>query len=171
MGNDNTKSGSFRLEEIGIHILAFVMAAMVLMVFVNAVARYAFSTSFPITEELARYGFVWVSYLGAIMGFLRGGHVGVDILITRLKGIQKLIARALGEAIIWLVIVIVARGGWAYFTQTCLNESQGSGLPFGVVSVVPLVLVVFMVISEIRSIKKYINEWKNDRSIRNGEVK
>lgn len=125
MVNDKPKSGGFRFEAAGIYVLAFVMAAMVLMVFVNAIARYAFSTSFPVTEELARYGFVWVSFLGAIMGFLRGGHVGVDILIVRLKGISRLIVRALGEVVIWLVIVIIARGGWAYFTQTYLNKSQG----------------------------------------------
>lgn len=171
MGKDKTKSGGVQLADIGIYVLAFVMAAMVLMVFVNAVARYAFNTSFPVTEELARYGFVWVSFLGAIMGFLRGGHVGVDILITRLRGISKLLARILGEVIIWLVIVIVARGGWAYFTQTYLNKSQGSGLPFGVVSVVPLVLVVFLIVSEIRKIKGYVNEWRNGGSIGNGEVK
>ena len=170
MENEKTKSFGLKLSDIGIYILAFVMAAMVLMVFINAVARYVFNVSFPVTEELARFGFVWVSFLGAIMGFLRGGHVGVDILICRFQGTPKLIIRILGELLIWLVIVVIARGGWAYFTQTYLNKSQGTGLPFGVVSIVPLVLVAFMIITEIRNMKEYHREWKNDMMIKNGEV-
>lgn len=171
MSNEKIKSNSFKFTKIGVYLMVSVMAAMVMMVFLNAVVRYVFNTSFPITEELARYGFVWVSFLGAIMGFLQGGHVGVDILISKLKGNSKLVVRVLGEVVICLVIFVIARGGWAYFIQTWLNKSQGSGLPFGVVSIVPLVLVAFMIVSEIRNIKLYIKEWKNDRLIGNEEVK
>lgn len=171
MENEKTKTTSLKFSDIGIYVLVLVMAAMVLMVFINAVARYGFSISFPVTEELARYGFVWVSFLGAIMAFLRGGHVGVDLLISHVKGISRLGVRLLGEVVIWLVIIVIARGGWAYFTQTYLNESQGTGLPFGVISVAPLVLVVVMIVTEIKRIREYIKEWKNDRSTRSGEVK
>lgn len=155
---------------IGIYFLVFVMAAMVIMVFVNAVARYVFNTSFPQTEELARYGFVWVSFLGAIMAFLTGGHVGVDLLISRVRGKGKLIVRILGEVMIWIIIYILAKGGWAFFIQTYLNPSQGTGLPFGIISVTPLVLVVFLAGSEIKRMIEYIEEFNADRKARKGEV-
>ncbi len=155
---------------IGIYFLVFVMAAMVIMVFVNAVARYVFNTSFPQTEELARYGFVWVSFLGAIMAFLTGGHVGVDLLISRVRGVGKLIVLILGEVMIWIIIYILAKGGWAFFIQTYLNPSQGTGLPFGIISVTPLVLVVFLAGSEIKRIIEYIKDFNTERKARKGEV-
>ncbi|MCL2616554.1 MAG: TRAP transporter small permease subunit, partial [Defluviitaleaceae bacterium] len=58
--------------------IAIVLFSMVGMIFLNAVLRYAFNTSWPASEELSRYLFVWVTMLGAVIAYKDNGHVGVD---------------------------------------------------------------------------------------------
>jgi len=81
-----------RLEEI---IIASLMAAATLLIFVAVLHRYGTGISFlypilfPINltwaQELCIYMFVWMAKFGAAYGVRTGIHVGVDVLIKQLK--------------------------------------------------------------------------------------
>ena len=43
------------------------LALMVVLVFTNVVMRYAFNSGITVSEELSRWLFVWVTFLGAIV--------------------------------------------------------------------------------------------------------
>jgi len=47
-------------------LLATLLLAMVLMVFGNVVLRYAFNSGIVVSEELSRFCFVWLTFIGAI---------------------------------------------------------------------------------------------------------
>src|SRR5262249_25807102 len=70
-----------RLLEFAIAVL---LAGMVLMVFGNVVLRYAFNSGIVVSEELSRWLFVWVTFLGAIVALKERSHLGTDFLIARL---------------------------------------------------------------------------------------
>jgi len=89
-----------RLEET---IIAFLMAAATLVIFVAVVHRYAAGLAIPVlqdallkidlswAQELCIYMFVWMAKFGAAYGVRTGIHVGVDVLINRLPpGTRKL---------------------------------------------------------------------------------
>lgn len=66
---------------------ASVIAVSVLMIIVTlsqVVFRYVLATPLPWSEELARYCFVWIVFLGAAIGFSRGIHLGVDLFVNML---------------------------------------------------------------------------------------
>ena len=71
--------------------LAFVivacMALMVVLVFGNVVLRYGFNSGFTLSEELSRWLFVWLTFLGAIVALHERTHLGTDTLVSRL-GVQ-----------------------------------------------------------------------------------
>ena len=81
-----------RLEEI---IIATLIAAATLVIFVAVVQRYAVGVSFlypifyPINltwaQELCIYMFVWMAKFGAAYGVRTGIHVGVDVLVLALS--------------------------------------------------------------------------------------
>ncbi len=81
-----------RLEEI---LIAFLIAAATLIIFVAVVQRYAVGVSFlyPIfydinltwAQELCVYMFVWMAKFGAAYGVRTGIHVGVDVAINMLS--------------------------------------------------------------------------------------
>src|SRR5499433_4626790 len=80
-----------RLEEI---LIATLIAAATLIIFVAVVQRYAVGVSwlYPIfyhvnltwAQELCVYMFVWMAKFGAAYGVRTGIHVGVDVLVNQL---------------------------------------------------------------------------------------
>lgn len=65
-------------------LIALALAVMVLLVFGNVVLRYAFNSGISISEELSRWLFVWITFLGAIVAVREHGHLGTDMLLTKL---------------------------------------------------------------------------------------
>jgi len=81
-----------RLEEI---LIATLIAAATLLIFVAVVQRYAVGISwlypffyqFDLTwaQELCIYMFVWMAKFGAAYGVRTGIHVGVDVVVNMLE--------------------------------------------------------------------------------------
>jgi TRAP-type C4-dicarboxylate transport system permease small subunit len=96
--------GSCRLIEI---LIAAFLAVMVVMVFGNVVLRYAFNSGIIASEEVSRWLFLWVTFLGAIVALKEHGHLGTDALISRLPVLGKKICLVLGHLLMlyatWLV--------------------------------------------------------------------
>ena len=72
-----------RVVEAYFHLLkvliALFLAIMVVLVFGNVVLRYAFNSGITVSEEVSRWLFVWLTFLGAIVAMREHGHLGVDI--------------------------------------------------------------------------------------------
>lgn len=103
-----------------------VVAVSVLMIAVTlaqVVFRYVLASPLTWSEELARYCFVWIVYLGAPIALHRGLHIGVDNLSVRLsKGTQ----RALEVINSILALALVAITGFASIEVLMANRLQFS---------------------------------------------
>ncbi len=84
------------------------LALMVIMVFGNVVMRYAFNSGLTLSEELSRWLFVWMTFLGAVVALNERGHLGTDSLIVRLP-------RAGQKACLFLSIVLMCWLCWLIF--------------------------------------------------------
>src|SRR5687768_3084826 len=65
-------------------LIALFLAIMVVLVFGNVVLRYAFNSGITVSEEVSRWLFVWLTFLGAIVAMREHAHLGVDSLVKRL---------------------------------------------------------------------------------------
>ena len=84
------------LDHLEEWLIAFLMAAATLLIFVAVVHRYAAGMAIPgvqdallkldfsWAQELCIYMFVWMAKFGAAYGVRTGIHVGVDVMINRL---------------------------------------------------------------------------------------
>lgn len=59
------------------------MGLMFVLIFSNVVMRFLFSTGLPWGEELARYAFLWCTFLGAVLAVHDNEHIG----ITGIRGL------------------------------------------------------------------------------------
>ena len=64
-------------------LIALMLAIMVVMVFGNVVLRYGFNSGITVSEEVSRWLFVWMTFLGAIVAVREHGHLGTDMLVAR----------------------------------------------------------------------------------------
>ena len=104
-----------RLIEI---VIAGFLALMVVMVFGNVVLRYGFNSGIIVSEELSRWLFLWVTFLGAIVALKEHAHLGSDFLISRLPVQGKRACLVIGHVLMlyatWLVF-------WGALAQVRIN--------------------------------------------------
>lgn len=91
---------------------------MVVLVFGNVVLRYAFDSGITVSEELSRWLFVWLTFLGAIVALREHGHLGVDTLVRRLPRKGKVACLILSQVFMLYATVLFLKGSWA---QTLIN--------------------------------------------------
>lgn len=138
-------------------LLFLAMLAMVLMVFGNVVLRYAFNSGITVSEELARWGFVWMTFLGAILGLKEHGHLGTDMLVSRLGPAGRKVCLVLAQSLMLFVTVVLLQGSLA---QTRINLEveapvtgasmawvYGAGVVFSVSAIVLLARELWRVLS------------------------
>ena len=59
-----TINAFFKLLEF---LVVACLVAMVIMVFGNVVLRYGFNSGISISDEMSRYCFIWLTYIGAMV--------------------------------------------------------------------------------------------------------
>lgn len=114
-------------------LVALCLALMVLLVLGNVILRYAFNTGLTLSEELSRWLFVYLVFLGAVVALRERAHLGVDSLVVRLspRGRRACLITSL-LLMLWANWLLV-KGSWA---QTLINldtTAPASGAPIAVV--------------------------------------
>jgi TRAP-type C4-dicarboxylate transport system permease small subunit len=70
-------------------ISALFLLLMVILVFGNVVLRYGFNSGLAVSEEVSRWLFVWITFLGSIVAMREHQHLGTDMLVSRLPTAGK----------------------------------------------------------------------------------
>jgi TRAP-type C4-dicarboxylate transport system permease small subunit len=131
----------FKLLEV---LVVVCMVAMVVMVFGNVVLRYAFNSGITISDEMSRYCFVWLTYIGAMIAMREGGHLGVDTLIKHLPTGGKKLCLFLSESLMLFCNGLFLLGTWKMHDLQVTNVSPVVGISmiwiFGIGYVVSVVM-------------------------------
>ena len=117
-------------------VMVAILGVMVVLVFGNVVARYVFDAAITWAEEVARFLFVWLTFVGASLGLRRGVHLSVDLVVAALVGRKRLVLQ-----IICHVISLVFFGVWAFGGLTLIEAnldymSPATGFSMGLVYVI-----------------------------------
>lgn len=113
---DGVVSRACRVIEL---LIAAALAVMVVLVFGNVVLRYAFNSGIAVSEEISRWLFVWLCFLGAVVAMKDGAHLGTDMLVSRLPVAGKKACMVAGHLLMLYVTWLFLSGSWQ---QTRLNH-------------------------------------------------
>lgn len=151
---DRLDRGVTRLIE---WLLVALLAAMVVMVFTNVVLRYGFNTGINISEEMARFFFVWLTFVGAVVTFREHSHVGVETLVRRFGRRGRLVCLAVTNAIIFTCAAVMFWGTWRQHGINASMVSPVAGVPMIWVFGVPYFTSVgIMLIAGLRLVEALI---------------
>lgn len=112
--------------------MALLLSAMVVLVFGNVVLRYGFNSGIAISEELSRWLFVWMVFLGAIVGLREHAHLGVDSLIRKLSPAGRKICYGLSHALMLYASILLTEGSWKQMILNSDTTAPASGLSVGI---------------------------------------
>ena len=144
----------FKLLEF---LVVAALVAMVIMVFGNVVLRYGFNSGITVSEEVSRWLFIWMTFLGAVVALREHGHLGVDMVVQRLPRAGKKACLLFGHVvmlyIVWLLFqgsVAQARINWdvtAPTTGFSMAIVYASGIVFAVLAGLILLIDLYRMLT------------------------
>jgi len=99
-------------------IIVICLGVMVLMVFGNVVMRYAFNSGIAVSEELSRWLFLWLIFLGASIAVHEQAHMGSDMVLELLPAKLQKVAVVVGQLLMLWATWLIFSGSLA---QTKIN--------------------------------------------------
>lgn len=111
---------------------ATLVAAFAVMVVYVVISRYLFSSTPRWAEELPRLALVWLTFVGAISGFVRASHfrAGLLDLLSIPDGIRRVIA-VLAFAATAVFLAVLGWAGWKLTGITWGHQTTALSLPGG----------------------------------------
>ena len=108
------------------------LAIMVVLVFGNVVLRYTMNSGITVSEELSRWLFVWLTFMGAVVALREHGHLGTDVLVSRLPAVGKKVCLVLAQVAMLYVSWLLLKGSWAQMVINVDTEAPVTGASVGI---------------------------------------
>jgi len=92
------------------------------------VLRYGFNSGIDISDEMSRYCFIWLTYIGAMVAMREKGHLGVDTLVLRLSLNGQKLCYFLSEVMMLGCNLLFLLGTWKMHELQVTNVSTVVGI-------------------------------------------
>lgn len=112
------------------YLTGILTGLMVLFVFMNVVLRTCFNSGLTWSEELSRYLFVFVTYVGAISAMRVNGHLGVDTLISRVPRPLQMVMYVVSQLVIAALMCILVHGSGKMVLQNTESRTAALGISY-----------------------------------------
>jgi len=133
-----------RVQEV---LAAVLLVFIVVVTLVNVVMRYVIGASIVWADEVARMGFIWLTFIGAALAVAAGAHLAVDSLVERaphgLRRVLTWVANLGALAFFGLLLV----GGYGQAVGNMNQLSPALRIPLGYVYAGVPVSAVLMVVN------------------------
>lgn len=143
------------IEEV---LLTIFSSIMVIVIFIQVVMRQL-DNSLTWSEELARYCFIWLVYIGISYGVKKQRHIKVDVALLLLKEKGQIILTMIANVIFIVFALFVIRYGYDIANKllTFGQKSPALHIPMGLVY---MATPVGMGLTLLRLIQNLIKEIK-----------
>lgn len=131
--------GYFRM--LGL-MMVLCLVGMVVLVFGNVVLRYGLNSGITSSEEVSRWLFVWLVFLGAIVALRERQHLGVEVLVRRLPVMGQKLCLIVSQLLMLVTLWLFMSGSWE---QTLINlhvEAPATGWSMSIVYMVGIVFSI-----------------------------
>lgn len=143
-------------EHLEEYILVILSVFTVVVIFSQVVLRYVFSSSLPWSEEIARYAFIWMIYVGVSYGVKKQKHLSVDVITMLFEGKGRVIINMIANVLFLLFALIITYYG-IDIVGRITRESAALEIPM---EYVYLALVVGMILTTIRLVQNIYKDYQ-----------
>lgn len=126
------------------HLLVIGLCVMGLMIFSNVVLRYIFDDGIAITEEVSRFIFVWLTFIGSIVALREGLHLGMESLARNLPRPIRIASMVLSHVLMLVCCGVLLLGSWTQTSLNIHNVAALSGIPVAAMYGAGIVASLFM---------------------------
>jgi TRAP-type transport system small permease protein len=156
------QSQKFEKQSYGDTLLAILLGCLVLIMFIQVFCRYVLNSSLSWSEELAKYLFVWMTFIGGALCFRDKMHIGVDYFASLLPKYLCNGLQLFNLLLINIFCIVVAVSGliWVFMVHGTYTPALGWPLNIVFYGAVPVgyAMTVFY------GFRRLISELKNKDS-------
>ncbi|MCK4259176.1 MAG: TRAP transporter small permease [Halanaerobiales bacterium] len=139
-------------------IILILIVVMFLIVGMNVFSRYVLNSSLGWADELSRFIFIWISFLGAVLAYVDNEHIGLDFIVEKMPSQKiKLIFRLIGDLGILIVVSFLTYYGW-YVATSATNVSPALYIPMKTIYMIVPISAALMVLINISKISEHVQE-------------
>ena len=130
--------------------IVVISVVMVCVTLAQVVFRYVIAAPLPWSEELARYCFVWIVFLGGAVGLSRGIHLGVDLLVNTLPPPLRRAVDALTTILIAAFAITVIYASLPVLNMNMFQRSPALGIQMSYIYIaIPISMgLIFIICAE-----------------------
>ncbi len=110
-------------------VCGLLMGGMLVIIFSQVVSRYVFQHSLTWSEEIGRYIFVWMTFLGMTVAYRAGSHVALDMLCNALSGISRKTLAAANDILVIILSSAIMYSGIKLFFLGMRQKSPALKIP------------------------------------------
>jgi len=121
------------MDWISYALLIVFSSAMVISTFLQVIFRYLFNHPLFWSEELSRYCFVWIVFVGAAIAMKQGAHIGVDYFVMKLPSRFKNFLRIVINILIISFLVIIIKQSIFVVIVNMSQYSPAIRIPMGLI--------------------------------------
>jgi TRAP-type C4-dicarboxylate transport system permease small subunit len=125
-------------------IVAILCGALLFLGFLQVLFRYVFKLPLGWSEEMARFVFVWIVFLGAAIGVNTKAHIAIDILLRYLPTNIVRFFRLFTEITILGFAIFLMLYGWKITSIAMRQITPALEIPWGCVYIAIPVSAFFM---------------------------
>ena len=121
------------------------LGVMVVVVFVQVIFRFFIQQPLSWSEEVARYVFVWIIWMGAAVMVKQNGHPGMDLLTKSFPPRWQRATEVVMSLLYTATLLTVVVTGFALVRANMSQPSPAMELPIGIpYAAIPLAAVIML---------------------------
>lgn len=138
--------------------MALCLAVMSILVFGNVVLRYLFNSGITWSEEMSRYFFVFMIFVGSISAMLSNRHISVDLLLVRLRPAWRRPVQIVGGLLTIGVLGMLIVGCWELAMINARSAGPATGFPIWMLFAGGLAMGAAMLVVVLRRLWLLVNQ-------------
>ncbi|WP_174734457.1 TRAP transporter small permease [Mesobacillus harenae] len=135
--------------------VTLMLVIMILLIVLQVLNRLIFNAPSAWTEELSRFFYIWLTFLGAVLVTRDREHIQVDFLYNKLPSVLKTVIVKINYILILIFLGVVVYGGYIYMQIGW--DAPVSTVPFlkmgYVTAVVPMAAILMAIFYILRLFK------------------
>jgi TRAP-type C4-dicarboxylate transport system permease small subunit len=142
-------------------VLSILVGLMVLTVLLQVFYRYVLLSPLSWSEELARFTFVWITFLGGAMALGKHLHFGIDYFVNKFPPKLRELLEAMTTSLVLVFVIVLFFKGVAVAGAARTFKSAGLGmrmdLVYGVIPLSSLIMAYYAISEIIAAARKFLS--------------